>query len=279
MATLLDKCIACYACVAACKTEFNVPLGFWRLNIQEYVEGEYPNLKAFLVHLPQCYHCENAPCVNVCPTNALRRTEEGIVSLNKSLCIGCKNCVRACPFNAIYIDPRDQLADKCTFCEHRVRSGLLPACVAVCPTAARVFGDLDDPASPVGALAQQGQLKAVGEWQGTKPKLFFAPMGTLREPTPAKAWVGVDSKQAWLDRAAQGGEIARHYTITPGVHDRIDPDRPGLYRTYKAVKDDPVGSLSNVTGLIKAITIPIAEILAILGAIIALRERRMTRQE
>lgn len=101
-------------------------------------------------------------------------------------------------------------------------------------------------------------------------------MGTLRDPTPAKVWAGADSKQAWLDKATQGGEIARHYSITPGVNDRIDPDKPGLYRTYKAVKDDPVGSLSSMASLFKAVTIPIAEILAILGAVIAFRQRRMT---
>lgn len=256
-----------------------MPLGFWRLNIQEFVEGEYPNLRAFLIHLPQCFHCDNAPCVSVCPTNALHYDEDTrIVRLDKSLCIGCKNCVRACPFNAIYIDPRDQLADKCTFCEHRVRSGLLPACVAVCPTEARIFGDLDDPTSLIGSLARKGLLKAVGEWQGTKPKLFFAPMGTLREPTPAKAWAGVDSKQAWLDKATQGGEISRHYTITPGVHDSFDPDKPGLYRTYKAVKEEPVGPLSYSVRMFKSIVVPIAEVLAVVGAVVAIRMRRMTRK-
>jgi hypothetical protein len=127
-------------------------------------------------------------------------------------------------------------------------------------------------------MAQKGLLKAVGEWQGTKPKVFFVPMGTMREPTPNKAWAGADSKQAWLDKVSRGGEIARHYTITPGVLDSFDPDRPGLYRTYKGVKEEPVGPLSHSVRIFKSILVPIAEVLAVVGAVVAIRMRRITRK-
>ena len=87
-------------------------------------------------------HCSDAPCVSICPTGALFRRPDGIVDFDTSLCIGCKSCMQACPYDALYIDPVDQTAQKCNYCVHRVEVGLEPACVVVCPEGAIISGDL-----------------------------------------------------------------------------------------------------------------------------------------
>ena len=111
----------------------------------KYVElGMWPNTKKVFVPL-RCNHCENAPCVRVCPTEALFKRPDGIVDLDQSRCIGCKACIMACPYDAIYINPLKGVADKCNACAHLVDAGYLPACVAACPTNAIIFGDINDP--------------------------------------------------------------------------------------------------------------------------------------
>ncbi len=106
--------------------------------------GEYPNVKVKFWH-KICHHCKDAPCAHVCPTGATYVTKEGIVMVNKSKCIVCGACITACPYAARSIDVYNRAVDKCTLCEHRIKKGLLPACVETCPTGARTFGDLEDP--------------------------------------------------------------------------------------------------------------------------------------
>ncbi|MBI3941631.1 MAG: 4Fe-4S dicluster domain-containing protein [Chloroflexi bacterium] len=136
----LDRCIGCEACVVACKMENEVSVHHYRLRMREIVVGTFPHLQGEF-RLEQCFHCENAPCVVVCPTGATYKNDEGLVLVDPAKCIGCKACVTACPYAMRYIHPEGYV-DKCNFCAHRLALGQQPACVETCPTGARVFGDL-----------------------------------------------------------------------------------------------------------------------------------------
>lgn len=174
----LKTCIGCGACVAACSEEnslqlgVEVPLGA-RTHIEKIELGKFPNTRWIFYH-SICRHCEDAPCVSVCPTGASYKTEDGIVLVDHEKCIGCKYCMVACPYNARYINVELRTPDKCTFCVHRVKEGLEPACVAACPTHSRMFGDLDDPNSEVAKLVFSGAVPAGAE-HGTKPKVYYIP--------------------------------------------------------------------------------------------------------
>ena len=165
-------CIGCHACTVACKSEHDVPLGVNRTWVKYIEKGEFPNARRhFLVE--RCNHCENAPCVAICPTKALFQREDGIVDFDKSRCIGCKSCMQACPYDALYIDPDTHTAAKCNFCAHRIDQGLQPACVVVCPEEAIIFGDLDNPTTRISQLIKMEEVKVRRPEQGTKPKLFY----------------------------------------------------------------------------------------------------------
>lgn len=168
----LARCIGCQACVVACKTENEVPLGYFRLRMRETVVGTFPNLQGEF-RLEQCFHCENAPCVPVCPTGATYQTEDGIVLVDPAKCTGCKACVTACPYKMRFIHP-EGYTDKCTFCEHRVAAGIEPACVETCPSGARAFGDLDQPGSPVNqAIKKARRSEVLKPETGAHPKLYY----------------------------------------------------------------------------------------------------------
>lgn len=136
------RCIGCQACTVACKVLNDVPEGFSRLQVQiRSPEHEPEVLSHFQFVRVSCQHCEDAPCVSVCPTGASFRDENGIVQVDKSRCIGCDYCVAACPFHVRYLNPQTGIADKCNFCaDTRLETGQSPACVSVCPTDALKFG-------------------------------------------------------------------------------------------------------------------------------------------
>ncbi|MGQ0613767.1 MAG: 4Fe-4S dicluster domain-containing protein [Planctomycetaceae bacterium] len=140
-----ESCIGCHACTVACKQENDVPLGSFRTWVKWIEHGEFPDTKRSAAVL-RCNHCEDAPCVEICPTVALHKRPDGIVDLDASRCIGCASCIQACPYDAIYIDDRVGTAAKCHFCAHRMEVNLAPACVAVCPVQAIWVVDYDDPA-------------------------------------------------------------------------------------------------------------------------------------
>lgn len=168
----LSRCIGCQACIVACKTENEVPLGSFRLRMRETVTGRFPDLQGEF-RMEQCFHCENSPCVPVCATGATYRAAEGLVLVDAAKCTGCKACVTACPYQMRYVHPNGYV-DKCTFCEHRVAEGRVPACVETCPSGARVFGDLDDPNSPVQAALASAEWSGVLRPEtGARPKLFY----------------------------------------------------------------------------------------------------------
>ena len=139
----------------------------------KYIEkGAWPDTKRFFSVL-RCNHCTDAPCVAICPTKALHKRTDGIVDFDTDLCIGCKSCMQACPYDALYIDPNENTAQKCNFCAHRVDVGLQPACVVVCPEQAIIAGDLDDPNSQIGRMVSTEKLMVRAPEQGTGPNVFY----------------------------------------------------------------------------------------------------------
>ena len=166
-----QRCVGCGDCVVACQTENNVPVGYCRDWIVQDVQGLFPELY-MEIRSERCNHCENPPCVRCCPTGASHVVEGGIVLVDKDKCTGCKACIAACPYDARYVHPEGYV-DKCTFCEHRLKEGLLPACVEVCPTHAMHFGDLDDPEREVSKLLKTRHHHVLHPEAGTKPKVFY----------------------------------------------------------------------------------------------------------
>src|SRR5215468_4205272 len=166
------KCIGCHACTVACKEENQVALGVNRTWVKYIEKGTFPDTRRYFSVL-RCNHCDRPPCVAICPTAALYRRADGIVDLDGERCIGCKSCMQACPYDALYIDPETQTAAKCHYCAHRVEIGLQPACVIVCPVQAIVPGDLDDPGARIARLVTSQQAAVRKPEQGTQPKLFY----------------------------------------------------------------------------------------------------------
>lgn len=168
----LPRCIGCHACTIACKSEHQIPIGVNRCWVKTVEKGTFPNTRRFFFPV-LCNQCEDAPCVRICPTNALFRRRDGIVDLNGQACIGCRACMEACPYDQLFIDPNTRTAEKCNFCANRLENRLLPACVSVCPTGCRIFGDLDDPASEVSRLVHRSAVSVRKPEKGTGPKIFY----------------------------------------------------------------------------------------------------------
>lgn len=217
----LDKCVGCQACTIACKEENNVPHGlpqeqkqrreiYWNRVLAVSEEGQYPAARVQIISMP-CMHCDNPPCVTVCPAKATYRRDDGIVMQNFRRCIGCKYCIAACPYGVRNFNYKEQkeeeyqrpdlppdrdsrgpwpfpnrthgVVEKCTFCFHRIDQGIregkkigidvVPACVEACPTKARAFGDLDDPDSQVSQLLASRGAFRLREEMGTRPKVFY----------------------------------------------------------------------------------------------------------
>jgi Fe-S-cluster-containing dehydrogenase component/formate-dependent nitrite reductase membrane component NrfD len=165
-------CIGCHACTVACKTEHEVPLGQFRTWVKYVDRGEFPaTTRDFGVM--RCNHCTDAPCVKICPTQALFKRDDGIVDFDRERCIGCKSCMQGCPYDAIYIDADTNTAAKCNFCAHRVDQGLEPACVVVCPTHSIWVGDLDDASSGISRLVDTHPTAVRAPEQNTGPNVFY----------------------------------------------------------------------------------------------------------
>ncbi|HMF96120.1 MAG TPA: NrfD/PsrC family molybdoenzyme membrane anchor subunit [Vicinamibacterales bacterium] len=168
----LRKCIGCHACTIACKAEHDIPIGVNRCWVKTVETGTFPSTRRLFFPV-LCNQCDAAPCARICPTNALYRRRDGIVDLHGDACIGCRACMVACPYDQLFIDPNTRTAEKCNFCANRVENDLLPACVSVCPTECRIFGDLDDPAGEVARIAQAQGAAVRKPEKGTIPKVFY----------------------------------------------------------------------------------------------------------
>lgn len=213
----LDRCTGCQACVVACKQENNVPYSephqadrgrriSW-INIECRVEGKYPDIKVRFMPI-LCQHCDHPPCIEVCPTGATYKNNQGIVAQIYPRCIGCRYCANACPYSVKYFNwfapkwPQEMermlnpdvsvrpvgVIEKCTLCHHRLMKGseqakaeeremtdrdYTPACVQSCPTHAMIFGNLDDPRSDVSRLSKSQRAYRFMEELGTEPKVIY----------------------------------------------------------------------------------------------------------
>ncbi|MDA2988350.1 MAG: polysulfide reductase NrfD [Actinomycetota bacterium] len=188
-------CIGCHACTVACKTEHDIPVGQFRTWVKYVDKGEYPTTTREM-GVMRCNHCTNAPCVKGCPTNALFIRDDGIVDFDNELCIGCKMCMQACPYDAIYIDKNTNTAAKCNFCAHRIDQGLEPACVQVCPTESIWMGDIDDPTSGISKFLSIEPINVRTPEQGTRPNVYYVGADqTVLDPLAAP----VDGNYLWAN--------------------------------------------------------------------------------
>lgn len=241
-----DSCIGCHACTVACKTEHQVPLGVNRTWVKYVEKGSWPDTSRHF-SVMRCNHCADAPCVAICPTQALYTRKDGIVDFDTDRCIGCKSCMQACPYDALYIDPDEHTAQKCNYCVHRVEVGLEPACVIVCPEQAIIAGDLDDPGSKIARMVATEDLYVRSPEQGTNPKLWYKGadqasldplMSELRsgsqiwrgDPDPAPAWLRVDLTPKDADGPAGPRGIDRSDEVRPRVVYNADHPMPWGWR-------------------------------------------------
>jgi Fe-S-cluster-containing dehydrogenase component/formate-dependent nitrite reductase membrane component NrfD len=200
------SCIGCHACTVACKEEHGVELGVFRTWVKYIEQGEFPDTRRSFSVL-RCNHCDDAPCIEICPVTALYKRDDGIVDFDPERCIGCKACLNGCPYDALYIDPHSQTAAKCNFCAHRVETGLKPSCEVVCPTDAIMSGDLDDPHSKISRLIDTESVQVRAPEQGTRPKLWY---------------VGAD--EAAIDPIqVAGGEAYLMSEVAPSQQEKLRP--------------------------------------------------------
>jgi len=222
----VGACIGCRRCLHACKLENNVPDEPSNMHWIDLFELENKRPFSEIHGIPpedasvdytaspreghwylsfNCFHCDNPPCTKVCPTGATYKDEDGLVLVNYDLCIGCRYCMAACPYNArtfnwweakhpparvspidgsvVTLNPKVPLrprgvVEKCTFCAHRIRDGNpIPRCVEVCPVNARHFGDLNDPESEVSRILETVRTHRIKEELNTVPMLYYFTRG------------------------------------------------------------------------------------------------------
>lgn len=192
----IRRCIGCGRCVVACKKENGVPLEaeVTRTWVEQYavaadgrteVTSPHGGQRGFGEHkvtgevvrsffVPKlCNQCEKPPCVKVCPVAATYQTGDGVVLVDQERCIGCRYCIQACPYGARFLHPELRVADKCTWCYHRITKGLLPACVQACPTGARIFGDLKAQSSAVKEILEEQPTGVLKPAMGTEPQVYY----------------------------------------------------------------------------------------------------------
>jgi len=206
------KCIGCHACTVACKSENEVPVGAFRTWVKYLEEGAHPEVRRSFTVL-RCNQCEDAPCVTICPVVALSRRPDGIVDLDGDACIGCKACLQACPYDALYINEGTGTAQKCHYCAHRVERGLKPACEVVCPEHAIIGGDLDDADGELATLLRTETSYVRKPEKRTRPKVFYVGSSerSLDPVAPREP-----ASYLWAGRSADD-------PVPPGLEEASDP--------------------------------------------------------
>jgi len=202
-----QRCIGCHACTVACKAEHQVPLGSFRTWVKNVEKGTYPDVRRHVAVL-RCNHCVDAPCVNICPTRALFHRRDAIVDFDPAHCIGCKACMAACPYDALYVDPDTQTAAKCNYCAHRIEFRMEPPCVTACPEQAIIAGDLSDSRSRISSLLALRQVSVRKPEKGTRPRVYYIGADDVSLAPETAAHSG---SYAWAERPAwdPGSAVAR----------------------------------------------------------------------
>ena len=190
----IKKCIGCGSCVRACKKENHVPDSFFRTWVERFeiseagktvvdspnggLDGFSPILTGFRVtkafFVPKmCNHCVHTPCTQVCPVGASYTTKDGVVMVDEGHCVGCGYCIQACPYGSRFMHPDTHVANKCTWCYHRITRGMLPACVQACPTKTRNFGDLKNKHDRVRKIISTQSVMILQPQLLTKPNCYY----------------------------------------------------------------------------------------------------------
>ena len=224
------KCIGCHACTVACKSEHDVPVGVNRTWVKQTEKGVFPDTRR-LFSVMRCNHCEDAPCVTICPVEALYTREDGIVDFNNNRCIGCKSCMQACPYDSLYIDPETQTAAKCNYCAPRIDIGLEPACVNVCPEHAIISGDLDNPNSEIATMLGREQVTVRKPEKSTIPNVYYidGDLASLNPGTTERS-----DQYFWNSQSSGVGHYAR---FVESLAKKNDPANPSGDVQINTIKD------------------------------------------
>ncbi|MBX3083625.1 MAG: dimethylsulfoxide reductase subunit B [Anaerolineae bacterium] len=175
-----NMCTGCKACQIACKDKWDLPVGVTWRRVAEYSTGNWTtnpdgshtqNVSAYYVSIA-CNHCQNPLCVEVCPTTAMHKREDGIVEIDTSACIGCRYCEWACPYGAPQFNAALGVMTKCTFCSDALDAGGSPSCVAACPSRALDFGELEELKAKYGDVQELAPLPSADL---TSPSLIISP--------------------------------------------------------------------------------------------------------
>ena len=214
-----------------------MPIGVFRTWVKYIEKGAFPHTSRHF-GVMRCNHCDDAPCVEICPTTALFRRDDGIVDFDNSRCIGCQSCMQACPYDALYLDPNTHTAAKCNFCAHRIEMNLEPACVIVCPTRAIIAGDIDNPEDAIGQIIATRKVAARKPQKGTRPKLFYLGIEgdllqpSMMEPQPSHAF------------AEHHPDANPDPTLYNAIQQNTERSNPGAARVvYDVVHSQPWGSI------------------------------------
>jgi Fe-S-cluster-containing dehydrogenase component/formate-dependent nitrite reductase membrane component NrfD len=236
------KCIGCHACTVACKQENAVPVGNFRTWVKYVEKGSFPSVRRHFTVL-RCNHCDAAPCVAICPVVALHKRIDAIVDLDRDRCIGCRACMQACPYDALYINEDSGTAEKCHYCAHRTEVGLEPACVVVCPEKAIVAGDASDPETPISKLIREAPVRQRRLDKGTKPRVWYvdALPEALEPAMPAEP-----SMYLWSDRPTPQPAIPPGFEPPADLTTTLDVGHPPQWGwhiwTYLLTKNVSAGA-------------------------------------
>jgi len=270
----LSRCVGCQSCAVGCKVENNEPLGIWWNRVLtvggkeiDQPSGNFPNVQ--MNYLPlACQHCDNAPCVKVCPVTATYKRSDGTVQVDYGRCIGCRYCMAACPYGVRafnwgnpqyspgisfpvghqgdHIDPDPSsgpnrlvytpsrprgVVEKCSFCVQRIDEGVEPFCIQVCPTGARIFGDLDDETSKISVVVRNGRAQQLLPELGTSPKVYFVPPYVQKELVPSTSSSSPSElapSPLLIQQAEEVGGYVPGFSPAPGDLIEPLPVPPGL---------------------------------------------------